>query len=164
VPAGRGADAGGVRPRWPGGHDGARPAGQIDYAQAVARRLPRTFAALAAGLIHLLHLRIIEDETRFLKDEDAAAADEVLAEAARDKSFGQLRYAAHRLALTLDPESAARRKAAGRRRCPRRGGRRVPASQYPVVPDRPASRRDRRRARLRPAVIPGGRAPSSWPR
>jgi Domain of unknown function (DUF222) len=90
-------------------------AAQIDYAQAVARRLPKTFAALAAGLIHPVHLRIIEDETQFLKDEDAAAADEVLARAARDKSFGQLRYAAHRLVLKLDPESAARRKAAGRR-------------------------------------------------
>ena len=27
-------------------------AGQVAYAQAVATRLPRTFAALAAGLIH----------------------------------------------------------------------------------------------------------------
>ncbi len=90
-------------------------AAQIDYAQAVAKRLPRTFAALAAGLIHPVHLRIIEDETRFLTDADAAAADEVLAEAARDKSFGQLRYAAHRLVLKLDPESAVRRRAAALR-------------------------------------------------
>jgi hypothetical protein len=90
-------------------------AGQVAYARAVATRLPKTFAALAAGLIHPVHLRIIEDETRVLNDHDAAQADEQLAEAARDKSFGQLRYFAHRLILKLDPESAARRKEAARR-------------------------------------------------
>ena len=90
-------------------------AAQVAYAQAVATRLPRTFAALAAGLIHSVHLRIIEDETRILSDQDAAAADEQLAEAARDRSFGQLRYFAHRLVLKLDPDAAARRKEAGRR-------------------------------------------------
>ena len=90
-------------------------AGQVAYAQAVATRLPRTFAALAAGLIHPVHLRIIEDETRILNDQDAAQVDEQLAEAARDRSFGQLRYFAHRLVLKLDPDAAARRKEAGRR-------------------------------------------------
>jgi hypothetical protein len=38
-------------------------ADQIGYSCAVASRLPRTFAALGAGLIHPVHLRIIEDET-----------------------------------------------------------------------------------------------------
>src|SRR5580692_8868761 len=89
--------------------------GQIAYACEVAARLPKTFAALAAGLIHPVHVRIIEDETRFLSDEDAARADETLAQAAQSKSFGELRYAAHRLALKLDPASAARRKEAARR-------------------------------------------------
>jgi len=83
---------------------------QIAFACSVAERLPRTFAALAAGPVHPVHVRIIEDETRFLAPQDAARADEVLAEAARSKSFGQLRYAAHRLVLRLDPESALRRK------------------------------------------------------
>src|ERR1700689_1935528 len=46
--------------------------GQIAYACEVAARLPKTFAALAAGLIHPVHVRIIEDETRFLSDKDAA--------------------------------------------------------------------------------------------
>ena len=41
-------------------------AGQVVYACAVATRLPRTFAALAAGKIHPVHARIIEDETRVL--------------------------------------------------------------------------------------------------
>jgi hypothetical protein len=83
---------------------------QLAYARAVTQRLPRTLAALAAGLIHPVHVRIIEDETRMLTPEDAAAADEELAEAAAGKTFGQLRYFAHRLVLKLDPGAAARRK------------------------------------------------------
>ena len=90
-------------------------AGQIDYACQVAARLPKTFAALAAGLIHPIHVRIIEDETRPLSAENAARADEKLAEAAQSKSFGQLRYAAHRLVLKLDPGAAARRKEEAKR-------------------------------------------------
>jgi len=90
-------------------------AGQIDYACQVAARLPKTFAALAAGLIHPIHVRIIEDETRPLSAQDAARADEKLAEAAQSKSFGQLRYAAHRLVLKLDPAAAARRKEEAKR-------------------------------------------------
>src|ERR1700689_2300434 len=88
--------------------------GQIAYACEVAARLPKTFAALAAGLIHPVHVRIIEDETRFLSDKAATRADEPLAGAAQSKSFGELRYAARRLALKLDPASAARRKEAAR--------------------------------------------------
>ena len=90
-------------------------AAQIAYACEVAARLPKTFAALAAGLIHPIHVRIIEDQTKDLSDEDAARADEILAETARSKSYGQLRSAARRLALKLDPSSAARRKGAARR-------------------------------------------------
>src|SRR5579862_7453792 len=85
-------------------------AGQMVYAVAVAGRLPASFAALAAGQIHPLHLRIIDDETRILSPEQAAAADEILAEAARSQTFGELRYAARRLVLKLDPDAARRRK------------------------------------------------------
>jgi len=85
-------------------------AGQIEYACLVAARLPRTFAALAAGRIHPVHVRIIEDETKYLKPADVARADEELAGAAASKSFGELRYAAHRLVLKLDPDVARRRK------------------------------------------------------
>jgi len=90
-------------------------AAQLDYAQAVAARLPQTFAALAAGLIHPVHLRIVEDETRELSDEDAAKADPELAKAAQSKTWAQLRHAAHRLVLKLDPDAARRRKEAARR-------------------------------------------------
>jgi len=49
-------------------------AGEIDYARTVARRLPVTFAALAAGRLHPVHVKIIEEVTSILSDQDAAAA------------------------------------------------------------------------------------------
>ena len=89
-------------------------AGQMDYAGTVARRLPKTFAALATGQIHPVHLRIIEDETRVLTDDDAGKADAALGELAAGKTFGELRYAAHKLVLTLDPDAARKRKDAAK--------------------------------------------------
>ena len=89
-------------------------AGQMGYATTVVTRLPATFAALAAGRIHPVHVRIIEDETGFLSAEDAAKADAVLAAAAPGKTFGELRHAAHKLVLQLDPEAARKRKEAAR--------------------------------------------------
>jgi hypothetical protein len=84
--------------------------GQIMYACTVAERLPLTFAALAAGQIHPVAVKIIEDETRFLSTENVAKADQVLADLAQSKSFGRLRYAAHQLVLKLDPDYAKLRK------------------------------------------------------
>src|SRR5579862_178801 len=83
---------------------------QIWYACQVADRLPCSFAALAAGQIHPVHLRIIEDETAMLGDEDRARADEILAGLAGPLTFGQLRSKAHRLVLKLDPDAARKRK------------------------------------------------------
>ena len=90
-------------------------AGELSYAKSVTERLPRTFAALGAGRIHPVHLQIIDDETRFLKPEDAARADEILSQQAPAQTFGKLRSAAHRLVLKLDPDAAQRRKEAARR-------------------------------------------------
>jgi hypothetical protein len=90
-------------------------AGQIDFATEVARRLPSTFAALGAGLIHPVHLRIIEDQTSILDDADAARADAFLAGAAPGMTFGELRYAARTLILKLDPDAARKRKEAAKR-------------------------------------------------
>jgi hypothetical protein len=90
-------------------------AGQMAYAKAVTERLPRTFAALGAGRIHPVHLQIIEDETSVLSAADAARADEILAETAQGRTFGEVRSAAHRLILKLDPEAAQRRKEAAKR-------------------------------------------------
>jgi Domain of unknown function (DUF222) len=90
-------------------------AAQMDYASTVASRLPATFAALRAGRVHPVHVRIIEDETRVLSAQDAARADAELAAVAGSLTFGRLRAAAHRLVLKLDAEAARKRKdAAGR--------------------------------------------------
>ena len=90
-------------------------AGQMDFATDIAKRLPKTFAALRAGLIHMIHLRIIEEETRILTDADAAKADAILAEAAPGLTFGELRYAARKLVLKLDPDAVKKRKEAAKR-------------------------------------------------
>jgi hypothetical protein len=89
-------------------------AGQMDYASTVTRRLPATFAALASGRIHPVHVRIIEDETSILSDQDAAKADHVLAAAAPGLTFGELRSAARKLIIKLDPEAVRKRKEAAR--------------------------------------------------
>jgi len=83
---------------------------QIWYARQVAGQLPACFAALGAGTIHPVHLRIIQDETALLSDDDRARADELLAGLAGPLTFGQLRSKAHRLVLKLDPDAARKRK------------------------------------------------------
>jgi len=90
-------------------------AGEIEYARTVVRRLPVTFAALAAGTIDPVHVKIIEDRTSILSDEDAAVADAVLAAAVQAKTYGELRRAADRLVLRLDPDAARKRKEQARR-------------------------------------------------
>ena len=90
-------------------------ANQIRQATAVSTRLPKTFAALHAGLIHPVHVWIIEDETSILSAGDAARADEILAQLAPGMTFGELRYAAHKLVLSLDLEGGPQAKEAGRR-------------------------------------------------
>ena len=90
-------------------------AGQMHYADAVARRLPATFAALGAGQIHPFQLRIIAEETSVLSDADAAQADQVLAGSVPGMTFGQTRAAARKLVLKLDPEAARKRKEAAKR-------------------------------------------------
>ena len=86
----------------------------MHYATTVTTRLPETLAALCAGRIHPVHVKIIEEEIRVLSDADAATADKVLAGAAPGLTFGELRAAAHKLVLTLDPEAAKKRKEAAR--------------------------------------------------
>ena len=85
-------------------------AGEIDYARTVKRRLPVTFAALGAGKLHPVHVKIIEEVTGILSDQDAAIADAELAGAAQSKTYGELRRAATRLVLKLDPEAVRKRK------------------------------------------------------
>ncbi len=93
---------------------------RMDLAHELATRLPRTFAALAAGLIGADRAAVIWSCTRFLSGTGAAHADEVLAAAAPGLRYEQLSARAHRLEIKLDPEGVARRKEEARKR-----GRRV---------------------------------------
>jgi len=82
--------------------------GQIGYACAVADRLPATFAALAAGLLHPVHVRIIEDETRVLAPRTARTGRPAMASPIRQglhhQSHGLRDLAeASRSSLVLDP-------------------------------------------------------------
>ena len=90
-------------------------ANEIEYARTVRRRLPVTFAALGAGRLHPVHVKIIEEVTSILSDEDAAVADEKLAAAAQSKTYGELRRAATRLVNRLDPQAVRKRKEKARR-------------------------------------------------
>jgi len=90
-------------------------ADRISYACDLAGRLPATFAALGAGLIDPVHAKIIAEQTDFLSAADAAKADPLLAAAAQHKTYAELRAAAAKLVLKLDPESAERRKQARRK-------------------------------------------------
>jgi uncharacterized protein DUF222 len=90
-------------------------AGEIQYSQLVAKRLPVTFALLAAGKLDPAHVRIIEDSTSILSDEDAAVADAKLAELAQSRTHAELRRAATRLVNQLDPEAVRKRKEKRRR-------------------------------------------------
>jgi hypothetical protein len=98
-----------LRLTWTGAAD------RMTYACALAGRLPVTFAALGAGLIDPVHAKIIHEQTDILSAADAAKADPVLAAAAQNKTYGELRAAAAKLVLKLDPDSHERRKQARRR-------------------------------------------------
>jgi Domain of unknown function (DUF222) len=87
---------------------------EMDYATAVTNRLPALFAALGAGRIHPFQLKIIAEQTSILSDEDAAAADKVLAGLVPGMTFGQTRAASWKLVLKLDPEATKKRKEAAR--------------------------------------------------
>jgi hypothetical protein len=90
-------------------------ADRISYACALATRLPVTFANLGGGLLDPLRAKIIYEQTEYLSAADAAKADPVLAAAAQDKTYGELRAYAAKLVVKLDPESVERRKQARRR-------------------------------------------------
>jgi hypothetical protein len=83
---------------------------EIDYACTVTQRLPATFAALGAGKLYPVHVKIIDEVTSILSDQDAAVADEKLAAAAQSRTYGELRRAAARLVVKLDPEAVRKRK------------------------------------------------------
>jgi hypothetical protein len=91
----------------------------IDLAADLAGRLPRTSAALAAGLIDAGRARIIGRYTRFLADPDAATAEAILARVAPELTCEQLARKGLATAMKLDPGAIRRGKdeaRAGRQR------------------------------------------------
>ena len=88
---------------------------QMDLALDLETRLPRTWAAMAAGLIDADRARLIWRPTRCLSDADAAYADELLADLAPGLRYDQLASKATAVAMKLDPEAFKRGKDQQRR-------------------------------------------------
>ena len=82
----------------------------MDLAGDLPTRLPRTWAALGAGLIDEYRARLIWRPTRYLSDADAARADEILAALAPGLRYDQLARKATAVAMKLDPEAFKRGK------------------------------------------------------
>ena len=87
----------------------------MDMALDLPARLPRTWAALAAGLIDGYRARLIWKPTQHLSDTDAARADETLAGLAAGLRYDQLAGKATAVAMKLDPEAFKRGKDEARR-------------------------------------------------
>jgi hypothetical protein len=82
----------------------------MDLAGDLPTRLPRTWAAMAAGLIDEYRARLIWRPTRHLTDADAARADEILAALAPRLRYDALARKAFAVAMKLDPEAFQRGK------------------------------------------------------
>ncbi len=72
--------------------------------------LPGTGDALAAGTIDLPRARVIAEATTWLTAEDAARVEARVLPAAGGQTTGQLRAAARRAVLAIDPEGAEQRR------------------------------------------------------
>jgi hypothetical protein len=83
---------------------------RMEFADGLDRRLPVTFAGMAAGTIDGHRARIIYEFTRFLSDEQATQADQVLADAAPGMAPAELKQKAARLEYKLDPDGVRQRK------------------------------------------------------
>jgi hypothetical protein len=83
---------------------------RMDLADALSRRLPATFAGMAAGTIDGYQAKAIYEFTRFLSDEQAAQADQILAAAAPGMALAELKKKAARLEMRLDPDGVRQRK------------------------------------------------------
>ena len=90
-------------------------AGEIDCARTVKRRNAGDIRRLGAGKLHPVHVKINDEGSGILSDEDAAIADEELTEATQSKTYGEVRRAAIRLVLKLDTEAVRRGKEKARR-------------------------------------------------
>jgi hypothetical protein len=80
-------------------------------AWALEARLPRTGAALEAGVIDYVKARAIAEETAVLDDAHVAAAEELIVAAGLSgKTPGQIGKIAARAVVTVDPDGARRRR------------------------------------------------------
>jgi uncharacterized protein DUF222 len=86
---------------------------RMDLAVALAARLPATSARMADGAIGSYRALITHRATRDLSAENAAIADAILAAEAPFLTPEALRRRAARVAMTLDPDAAAKRKKSG---------------------------------------------------
>jgi hypothetical protein len=82
----------------------------VDMAWSLAARLPRTAAALRAGVIDFVKARIITDETKVLDDAGAGKAEDLVAGKLAGKTPGQIRKLIQKAALRADPGAAVRRR------------------------------------------------------
>ncbi|HEX8005155.1 MAG TPA: DUF222 domain-containing protein, partial [Trebonia sp.] len=81
-----------------------------ELADDLSSRLPATFAGMADGTIDGYKAKIIHEFTRFLPDEQAAEADQILAAAAPGMAPAELKKKAARLEMKLDPDGVRQRK------------------------------------------------------
>jgi Domain of unknown function (DUF222) len=90
------------------------PAGSADKLMWLAWNLgavlPGTGALLAGGDLTLAKARAVDGALNLLSGEDAAAAESMIVAELPDKTYGQVQKLAVQAALTVDPESAARRR------------------------------------------------------
>ena len=129
--------------------------------------LPGTGELLAAGDLTLAKARAVDTALDLLSDEDAAAAEAMIVPELPGKTYGQVQKLAVQAALTVDPESAARRREdAERHKSPGapvpRGVRRGRAVR-PGPAHRPGPGRARERLRPRPGVQGLRRVPRRHP-
>ncbi len=82
----------------------------LAVADDLARRLPQTRGALGEGTLSWYKAQVIAEATRVLDDENAAAAEELILPASKDKTPAQIRDAAGRAVLKVDPEAARKRR------------------------------------------------------
>jgi Domain of unknown function (DUF222) len=73
-------------------------------------RLPGTGALLAAGTLTTSKAQAVSEALQQLSSEDAAAAEALILPDLPGKTYGQVARLAARAAVTVDPESAARRR------------------------------------------------------
>jgi hypothetical protein len=96
-------------------------------------RLPETGALLARGTLTLAKARAVDEALSQLTDEDAAEAEAMIVPELPGKTFGQAEKLAVQAALTVDPESATRRRAEAERNRARVMLRRDPSGAASLV-------------------------------